>query len=114
MSELTVRTEKRAGGAVLTIAGAVSYDDARTLETEIAQVVEAKPGVVAVDLSGLSFISSVGIAALVTLHRGLHATGGAARIVGPSTNVFGVLEKAHLVELMPVFPTIELALTRKP
>lgn len=114
MSDLTVRSEKRQGGAVLTISGAVSYDDARTLEAEVTQLLEAKPTVVAVDLSGLSFISSVGIAALVKLHRGLHSTGGAARIVGPSTNVFGVLDRAHLVELMPVYPTIERAMASKP
>lgn len=111
MSELTVRSEKRRGGAVLTISGAVSYDDARTLESEVARLIEAKHEIVAVDLSGLSFISSVGIAALVTLHRGMHSYGGAARIVGPSTHVFGVLDRSRLVELMPVFPSIERAMS---
>lgn len=113
MSDLTVRSEKRTGGAVLIISGAVSYEDDGALEKEIARLVEAKPALVAVDLTGLSFISSVGIAALVKLQRGVHAYGGAARLVGPSTNVFGVLDKSRLVELMPVFPSIERAMSSR-
>lgn len=110
MTELKIKSERRDNGAVLAIAGSVSVDDGLALESEVARVVEGKPRIVAVDLTGLDFISSVGIAALVTLHRRVHSYGGAARIVGPTTNVFGVLDRARLVELMPVCRSVEQAL----
>lgn len=109
MSELTITSDNRPGGAVLTLAGAISFDDGPTLEAHVAHLVESKPALVAVDLSGLNFVSSVGIAALVTLHRAVHAYGGSTRLVGPTARVFDVLDKSRIVEFMPVCPSIERA-----
>lgn len=110
MGELKVECTRQPKGAVLSLAGEVSYEDGPRLEAEVSRLVEGKPSVVAVDLSGLTFISSVGMAALVALHREVHSYGGVARLVGPSANVFDVLDRSRIVELMPVFPSVERAM----
>lgn len=114
MGDLRIQCERRPHGAVLSLAGAVSIDDGPELEMQITRLIEAKPSVVAVDLTGLTFISSVAIAALVKLHRGLRSVGGRACLVGPSPDVFGALDRARLIEMMPVAPSIEKALTPGP
>ncbi|MDX2115151.1 MAG: STAS domain-containing protein [Planctomycetota bacterium] len=95
---------------VLRLVGSVSIDDAAQLERAVAQVLGQAPLRVVVDISKLSFISSVGMAALVKLHRGLKHRGGEVRLVGPSPPVFGVLDRARLIELMPIAPSVESAL----
>jgi stage II sporulation protein AA (anti-sigma F factor antagonist) len=110
MANLAILSERRSGGTVLTLRGALTIDEGAALEREIARLVETKPTLVAVDLSGLSFISSGGIAALVNLHHGLKACGGRARLAAPPPTITGVLESAHLTALMPVFPNVEAAL----
>lgn len=109
MGDLKIHSEKRDLGAVLSLSGSVSIDDGPELEMQIARLIETKPAVVAVDLTGLAFISSVAIAALVRLHRGLRACGGRALLVGPSPDVFGALDRARIIEMMPVSPSIERA-----
>jgi anti-anti-sigma factor len=109
MTELTITSVQRPSGAVLTLAGSMSFDDGPTLDTHVARLLEAKPSLVAVDLSGLTFVSSVGIAALVSLHRAVHAYGGSTRLVAPTARVFDVLDKSRIIEFMPVFPSVERA-----
>lgn len=109
MTELTISSVQHPSGAVLTLAGSMSFDDGPTLEAHVARLVETKPALVAVDLTGLNFVSSVGIAALVSLHRAVHAYGGSTRLVGPTARVFDVLDKSRIVEFMPVYPSIERA-----
>lgn len=110
MNGVQVDVVRQPNAVVFRLVGAVQIDDGPILEERVREVLALKPAIVVIDLGALTFISSVGMAALVTLHRGMRDAGGRAFIVSPPGNVFGVLDKARIIELMPVYPTVERAL----
>lgn len=110
MGRLQIEIERQQNGSVVRLIGPIESDDESQLQSEFQRLAMSKPAVVAVDLSGVTFLSSVGIAALVMLHRTLKQQGGTVRIVSPPANIAGVLGRAHIVEMMPVFETLDRAM----
>lgn len=109
MSELQINIKPHPHGVVIDLSGSVGIDDGPLLERKMATVLEKHPTLVVIDMSGLTFISSVGMSMLVMLHRTLKQHGGHVRIVAPPADVFGVLDRAHLIEIIPVFGSLPQA-----
>ena len=66
----------------LIVRGSLDINSAPVLSEEIDRIIAAKPGKVDVDLASLDLIDSSGVAALVTLYKGIRAAGGAVAISG--------------------------------
>jgi anti-anti-sigma factor len=77
--------------------------DAIGLRFTAAAAAEARP--VVVDLSGVSFIASMGIRLLISAARALHLKGGKMALYGAQPLVQGVLDDAALDQIIPVEPT---------
>lgn len=68
-----------------------------------------KPRLLLVDASGLTFIDSAALHAIVQAHLRLRADGGALALVSPSPAVARVLQLSGLDQMIPVHASIEEA-----
>lgn len=76
-----------AGGrrsAVVELHGRLDAVEAPALRAEFAGLLEARVVTMVVDLDGVDFIDSAGLAALVRLRRDLHAAGGDVVLISPA------------------------------
>jgi anti-sigma B factor antagonist len=65
------------------------------------------------DMSGVSFLDSAGVGALVSLFVHRRNVGKSFAIAGLTQQGMAVLQVAGLVKLLPNFPTVEAALAAK-
>jgi anti-sigma B factor antagonist len=65
------------------------------------------------DMSGVSFLDSAGVGALVSLFVSRRNSGKSFALAGLDTHGKAVLQVAGLTKLLPNFPTVEAALEAK-
>jgi anti-anti-sigma factor len=82
--------------------------DAIGLKLTAGIVAEGKPAIL--DLSGVSFVASMGLRLLISCAKGLKLKGGTLVLFGAQPDVQEVLEQAAIDQLMPVVATQEEAL----
>jgi anti-sigma B factor antagonist len=104
--ELKVTVEFGTGDAnswpVVTVAGEVDIQTSPALEDQLASVVNQGHGSVVVDLSGVTFLDSTGLSALIGGLKRCQAVGGELRLVSPRPNVRKVLEVTGLIDTFQV------------
>ena len=102
-----VAVEAVDGWQVLRLAGEVDVATAPRLRDRLVQLVNEGPPKLVVDLSGLSFIDSMGLGALVSGLKRARAHDGDLRLVGASDHVAKVLEITRLDQAFVVGDTVE-------
>ena len=86
VSPLTVEVTTKEQVTVLSAVGAIDLATVETLEAAIEKVIESETGPIVVDLTGVDFLASAGIALLVATHQRIDADRGLAVIAdGPVT-----------------------------
>lgn len=106
---LVVDVELRESIAVVTVNGEVDLATASALSDGIEQAMSKSPSAVIVDLSGVSFLASVGMSVLITARR--KVSNGAQLLVvadGPYTR--RPMELVGLDATIPLFSDIASAL----
>ena len=83
------------------LAGKLDIAGAEEIALPLATLAGAKQSVV-VDMSGVTFIASIGIRHLVTATKALNRRGGKLVLVSPSELVRDVLETSGVTDLMPI------------
>ncbi|NCE65248.1 anti-sigma factor antagonist [Pseudoflavonifractor sp. 524-17] len=85
------------------ISGEVDHHRAKEIMTELERAVEAGlPRQLTLDLSGVTFMDSSGIAVLLRTYRQLAGLGGAMEVAGVPPQAGKVLKAAGLERLMPL------------
>jgi anti-sigma B factor antagonist len=87
-----------------------------SLETvhNFIQTLRPEPAVhLVLDMSGVSFLDSAGVGALVSLFVHRRNVGKSFALAGLTQQGMAVLQVAGLVKLLPNFPTVEAALAAK-
>ena len=102
-----VAVEAVDGWQVLRLAGEVDVATAPRLRDRLVQLINEGPPNVVVDLSGLSFIDSMGLGALVSGLKRARAHDGDLRLAGASDHVAKVLEITRLDQAFVVGETVE-------
>lgn len=110
MSEFRVEAETHPRGVVVRLSGRAGGSEGERLEEHLSRLASAKPAVMVLDLSGLEFLSSMGVSALIRAHQSLKATGGRLRLAAVPPPILGLLEAVRLTSLAPAFGTVEEAL----
>lgn len=96
--------------AVVSFQGEVDLACARQArEAILAQLGANRP--VLVDLAGVEYIDSAGVACLVEGYQQAQASGLRFALVAVSGPVMGVLELARLSAVLPIYDSLEAALT---
>ena len=96
----------------IALTGRLDAPGADHIDTAFTTAVMALGGAVLVDLSGVSFIASMGIRLLIASARSLHAKGGQMVLFAAQPLVYTVLDQAALDQIIPLAATQQEALER--
>jgi anti-sigma B factor antagonist len=96
------------GVCLVALAGAIDIIGAQQLDTPMTTVANTHRAVV-IDLSGVAFIASMGLRALIHITRSVNARGGKVALLNPGPGVTSVLETNGIGELIPVFHDLQSA-----
>ncbi len=98
------------GATVITATGRLDMRAAPQLKTLVAAAVEAGRVPIGIDLSGVEFMDSSGLGALISGLRAARQVGGDLRIAGARAQVLAVLELTNIDRVLRPYDTVEDAL----
>lgn len=107
---LITRTTAGDGTCVVALVGEVDLDGSARLRDTLLSCLESAPGTV-VDLSGVTFMDSSGINALITAHQAAQAGGARLRLAAPQEPVLRVLQLVGVDTLIPCYAGLDAALS---
>jgi anti-anti-sigma factor len=97
VADLQIESWKtRHGDVIMTLNGEVTVNNFEQLDEELHDAIDAGVSRLLVNLSGLTYITSTGIGALVGAHHELSEAGGRLVIVRPPAEVMRMLESMKL------------------
>ena len=108
MFSTDLSTRSYEGYAVVALCGELDLVDAAVVAAELTAVAARQPGII-VDLAGLEFIDSSGVAALARGRRQARQAGGGLILAAPQRNVMRLLTIIRLPEAFCVYATVEEA-----
>jgi anti-sigma B factor antagonist len=106
---VTVDVEKHGDAVVLRVAGELDLLTTPTLTQACSQQLRNRPPVLVIDLSGVTFLASVGMSAIVAAHEegGEHTK---VRVVGSSRDTLRPIHVTGLDTLLSVYSELSAAL----
>lgn len=110
MDHLRIEVERLEAGTVVKLIGEGHVDHADLIAGQFEKVIAGGPCVVVVDLSQLSFASSLVMGALVKLRGQMKKQGGSMRLAALQADVAGAFRRARLDWAIPTFETVEQAI----
>jgi anti-sigma B factor antagonist len=108
---LKVESNQHPSGLIIKVTGDAGVENVATLEGELTKLSVAKPPLVVFDLSGLDFIASLGMGALMSFRKTVARNGGTVRIAAAKPAVLDAFKRAALKELFNTCATVDEALT---
>lgn len=105
-------TQGDEGAFILALGGELDFLGAQAFSQKLTELRLSSPTTVVVDVSGLTFIDSTGLNALVAAAQSIQTEGGFLAVAGPSSHVARVFEIVRLGESVPVESSVEAALVR--
>jgi anti-sigma B factor antagonist len=109
-ADLSLRTERREGFSVVHVDGELDLSTLTAFDDELGHGVAAGH-LLLVDLAGCTFIDSSALRALVRARKQARAAGGELAVAAPSQTARRVLEIAAIDRFVPVFDTVDAAVT---
>lgn len=110
MSALSVDVSNRENATVVRIAGRAGGPEAEHLEEQLAAVMALRPKRLVLDLAALEFMSSMGVSALLRVHRLAKDAGSDLRIAAARPTLVALLRAVKLDGVVPMHETVESAL----
>jgi anti-anti-sigma factor len=106
--DLTI--EELPGGVTrATLSGRMDVEGALSIDEKF-KVLSRLRRTLVVDLSGVSFMASMGLRTLMMAARSLGELGGRMTLAGPNPIVAKVLDTSGIADLIGVHPTVDAAL----
>ena len=99
------------GHVVVALRGELDIADAVSVAAALAAVA-ARERAIIVDLAGLEFIDSSGVAALARGRKHARHAGGDLLLAAPQQQVLRVLTITHLIDAFAVYPRVDDAVGR--
>ena len=106
---MDLSTDKREGYAVVALAGRLTATGAPLLRNAVGDLVAAGDANIVIDMSGLQFVDSSGLGALVGGLKSARVAGGDLRIAAVPEAVRTVLHLTNLDRVLRDHPTPESA-----
>ena len=110
MKKLIVDTNSHPSGLIVRIVGEAGIDNVSTLEGELLKISALRPPLVVFDLSGLDFIASLGMGALMSFRQGVVRNGGTVRVAAAQPAVLDAFKRACLNALFNTCNSVDEAL----
>jgi anti-sigma B factor antagonist len=107
---MELRSEEMPNGVKLvTLAGRFDIAGTQEIDQRFTALTASSKALIAVDVSAVSFLASIGIRTLVSSARALANRGGAMALVGPQPLVEQTLLAAGIDSIIPIFPNLDEA-----
>ena len=108
---LSVSARSERGCVIAALSGEFDITCAPALREQLLALLSPGTGRLVIDLSGVSFADSSGLAVLVGTGRRAGLLGGFVRLAAPTAAVATVLRVTGLHRQLDVFPTVHAAIT---
>jgi anti-sigma B factor antagonist len=95
---------------VLPLKGEIDLHVSPSVTASLNEMIDKKPECLVIDLSGVSYIDSAGLAALIQAMQKVEAYGGKFRLAGLQETVRSIFEISRLDQVFQIFPDAEGAL----
>ena len=95
--------------SVLRVSGSAGMAEAEKLRVELEQLVAAKAPVIILDVSDMDFISSTGLAVIVSAEVQVKGHNGKLAMAHPTPAVRQLLETTRLTEVIPIYSSVDEA-----
>src|SRR5947199_9508721 len=95
---------------VLPLKGEINLHVSPSVTPSINQKIDKKPERLVVDLSGVTYIDSAGLAALIQATQKVEAYGGKFLLAGLQETVRSIFEISRLDQVLQIFPDADAAL----
>lgn len=99
---------------VVAISGEIDFSVVPEVRKALEEAFEGKCACVLVDLSGVSFIASDGLGALIEAQRRAQADGRKLHLVHPQPHILELLRKTQLTRLFQIHESIDEAVKSCP
>jgi anti-sigma B factor antagonist len=107
--ELSVSRQSVGGYPVVAVSGEVDVYSAPTLKQSITDLLASGASTVVVDLSGVAFLDSTGLGALVEARSATSDAGGALPLVCSHERIIKLFTITGLDEVFAIHPTVDEA-----
>jgi anti-sigma B factor antagonist len=104
---LTVDVSQAPGGALVRLVGSAGMDQAHRLQERLEELVARRDPLIVLDLSGLEFVCSMGLGAIIAAYLRARRHDAEMRLAAPRPAVRQLLETTRLTKLLGVFDTVE-------
>ena len=94
---------------VVTVVGDIDMAMTKTFQASLADVVAKKPSRIVVDLAGVGYMDSSGVASLVKLHTQTKKIGATMALAQVNPRVMSIFQIMRLDQLFGIFATIDEA-----
>ena len=105
--DVQVVPDARADLAIVTVDGEIDIQSAPELTARLQELDAQGAQHVIVELSGVTFLDSSGLGALVAAQRSLDARGATFSIVGARPHIQKILMITRVIELIDSYDTVE-------
>jgi anti-anti-sigma factor len=109
LSTLRIELVEDDRGAVVRVVGQGALGTAEQLQSALRDVAEGQPARIVVDLSGLSFASSLVMGTLIWLNGRVKQYGGVMKLAALQPKVLEAFEAARMSWAVPIFDSVEAA-----
>jgi len=107
---IDLATERNGTVQLFRLTGNLDVATSPTLRAALMEAAEHEDHSIVVDLTQLEFLDSTGLGALIGAHRRASERKGSFRIVAHEGQILRLLRITGLLDVLPVYPTIEVAL----
>lgn len=108
MDKLSIQSEAKGSAVVVTISGRVDSETAPTLDAELTKAVSGSSKLV-LELSGVEYISSAGIRAIVKAAQATEQNGGGVKMASAPELVTSIFYTVGIVDKIKSYPTVDEA-----
>lgn len=106
---MKIEAESLDGGIQkIALAGRMDVQGAQEIDLKFAAFTANKTAVI-VEMSGVTFLASIGIRTLLISAKAVSSRGGKMVLLNPDSNVTNILEMAGIDMLIPIYRSLEEA-----
>ena len=97
------------GVRMIRLKGRLDLEGSEAVDLKLTSLCAARRGFVIVDMSGVEFMSSIGISVLVRVARACSQRQGRLVLLSPGPNVLDVLVRTQIDQIIPIYSDLAAA-----